>query len=126
MKMLIVRTNGKCEHVENTGLKSMQEAVGGYIEHVTINHEVSMFVNEEGRLNNLPINHFATLVYGSAHKTRETIHGDVVFTGATNEEGNETDVPDIVVEHFMEKMKSVEPRCTIMRFAPKGGASNEG
>lgn len=125
MKMLIVRTNGKCEHVDNTGLMSMQDAVGGYIEHVAINSEVSMFVNEEGRLLELPINHFATLVFASAYQTHDTIHGDVVFTGATDDEGNETDVPETVVAHFIEKMKSVEPKCTIMGFAPRGSASDE-
>lgn len=53
-------------------LDQLQKAVGGYIEQITLG-EGLLFVNEEGRLKNLPHNPNASLM------ARRDIVGDAVF-----------------------------------------------
>ena len=48
---------------ETFPLEQMQDIVGGYIEVVGLTDEVLMVVNEEGKLNNLPLNKEATKLF---------------------------------------------------------------
>lgn len=95
----LIRTNGKVEDVQVSGLKSMQEFVGGYIEALGVDEKkfgVSIYINEEGRLDELPINMTACLwlLQNSMYPALECpLHGDVLVLGATNDEGKETSVP---------------------------------
>lgn len=57
-------------------LKELQAIVGGYIEFIYFEHTI-MVVNEEGRLNNLPINDKATDIYFKRFGDRSAIVGDV-------------------------------------------------
>lgn len=63
-----IKTNGEITNVtpkNGTDYKyeELKEFVGGYIEIVPINDHEIMVVNEEGKLNNLPVNHIASLLY---------------------------------------------------------------
>lgn len=85
---------------ELSGLEAMQKVVGGYIELVpmTLNiagtqHEVSLFCNEEGKLEGLPLNRRATQMAGRNLRPGDYLAGDVFLTGAPDDDGNETDVP---------------------------------
>lgn len=59
--LAIVKEPGQAPRVEplfpNT-LEAFQEAVGGYIETVTICSDLVLIVNEEGRLRGLPFNEY--------------------------------------------------------------------
>ena len=44
-------------------LEWMQKQVGGYIETVSCNGPI-MIINEEGKINRLPVNTLATMIYG--------------------------------------------------------------
>jgi hypothetical protein len=55
-------------------LTELQEIVGGYIELVNLGNNQYMVVNEDGILQNLPLNHKATRLYGHS-----TIVGDVLI-----------------------------------------------
>lgn len=46
-------------------LEEVQKAVGGYIEVVNLNSGYIMVINEEGKLNGLPVNQKATDLWGS-------------------------------------------------------------
>ena len=46
-------------------LEELQKAVGGYIEVVSLKGGYIMVINEEGKLNGLPINQKATDLYGN-------------------------------------------------------------
>lgn len=58
-------------------LEELQQAVGGYIEIVHISNSQIAVLNEEGKLNNLPYNHIASLVFAMAG-IKDVALGDVV------------------------------------------------
>jgi hypothetical protein len=66
--------NGRVvETLPNGELDTLQKAVGGYIEPIRLSDKMTMWVNEEGMLQNLPVNMAASLMVG------HTILGDVVI-----------------------------------------------
>lgn len=61
-------------------LEELQRIVGGYIEIVYLNDRQVMVVNEEGKLNGLPVNSIATAAYQIARQyTNDFIVGDVLI-----------------------------------------------
>ena len=68
-------------------LSILQNAVGGYIEAVDLEDNLTMWVNEEGKLNGLPINAMATMLWEKHFGFTDVIVGDVIFTGGTGSEG---------------------------------------
>lgn len=76
----IIKTTGEVTEVEPAkgkyfSLEEMQIIVGGYIEVVRISNNEIMIVNEEGKLDNLPINKKATEI---ASIPGDVIVGDVL------------------------------------------------
>jgi hypothetical protein len=61
------------ESGEAFGLKELQKAVGGYIELVYLGNDKILVVNEEGLLENLPLNRKASTL------ARRPIVGNVVY-----------------------------------------------
>jgi len=75
----IIRTDGTREHLTNLSLESLQKEVGGYIELVRViieGEECTMYINEEGKVYNLPFNHEATILYDNPY---DIIVGNVVL-----------------------------------------------
>ena len=76
MAEIIKTTRERIEVTPKNGkyftLEEMQAVVGGYIEIVYLKDKL-MIVNEEGRLNRLPLNYLATKMYG-----KDFIVGDVL------------------------------------------------
>jgi hypothetical protein len=101
---LVIRANGngveKIDIVPNTGLASLQEAVGGYIEAVRLGNDAIMYINEEGLLQGLPRNGVATEMYHQFYPSilRQEIVGDVIICGVDPETGEERDYPEILGE----------------------------
>lgn len=58
--MHILRVDGTTEEMTDNSLEAMQKAVGGYIEEIGTKDGRIMIINEEGKLENLPFNKFAT------------------------------------------------------------------
>lgn len=87
-KAIVLTTGGKMEirelEVKNGTLwESLREVVGGDIERVKpmfLSRGLVMVVNEEGRLRDLPVNPFASLLYGT-HLHGTPIVGDVAILG---------------------------------------------
>jgi len=82
----IIKTNGEITDYFPTNkiefsLEELSSAVGGHIEIVTTMDEKHyMILNEEGKLNDLPINHKATEMFsGNKNGFRDMIVGDVVL-----------------------------------------------
>ena len=76
----LIRANGEVVEIEpkdkdSFTLDEMQRYVNGWIEVVYLASGDVMVVNEEGKLNELPINEKATELYGSI----DTIVGDVMI-----------------------------------------------
>lgn len=65
-------------------LEELQKAVGGYIEGIHLECGCIMFVNEEGKLNDLPLNQNATaLFWHSSGYTGDVIVGDAIVVAAS-------------------------------------------
>ena len=72
-------------------LATLQDAVGGWIQAVDVVGDMSIYLNEEGKILGLPINPVATsyfdATWGAGH---DVINGDVVFTGLPDSKGDTT------------------------------------
>jgi len=118
----LIRSNGEIEVFEKPlTLRNMQEAVGGYIEHVKVLDKIeagkfiytSMFVDEEGVLDRKPRNNKATEIYlrNAKEQIKRGVHnsifsdlnavfiaGDVIFfSGYTCEEVDELFISDLEI-----------------------------
>lgn len=91
MKALTVTTDGTVtENIfdNDTAYQTIRDGVGGYIEAVTIDFDITMWVHEEGKLLDLPHNKFAQQAWNRTHgEFSDYIVGDVVFTGGSDDEG---------------------------------------
>lgn len=111
MRALFIPVDGDVHVVDSDiTLSWLQEQVGGYIQPVYVAQvltdrgrrevDACVYVNEEGKLNGLPINpratDFCALAIGGWR--RDVIVGNVVVIGPPGPEGEETPVPDDVVD----------------------------
>jgi hypothetical protein len=77
------------EHEKNDDLLGqLQHACGGYVQAVDITGTLTMWVNEEGKLNGSAWNELATAIWHVVYGPTDTIFGTVVFTGGADEDGN--------------------------------------
>ena len=83
-----------------------QQVVGGWIEPVGIpSLGVTLYMNEEGLLQRLPLNSRVTFLWWfhvPEARQRAMLVGDAVIVGAPDADGNTTDVPAAIVSLFME------------------------
>lgn len=88
------------------GLSGMQAAVGGYIEIVDLGPLLaSLVLNENGKLEQKPINRRATLLFWllfPSIRHHDVIVGDVLIVGHPDSQGNTTDAPANVVKLLFE------------------------
>jgi hypothetical protein len=100
---LVVRADLTTELLDIAGdeLRKLQGAVDGLIQPVDID-SVTMYVNEEGLLRgDLSPNYLATILM-SELGYNSTIMGDVVFTGAPDEDGEITDLDQTSIVELTE------------------------
>lgn len=105
MNQALVLTNkGEFRDIdlEHDTLAALQEGVQGYVELVALSADLHMWVNEEGKLTDLPLNRFATSLYWAANphasEAGDYIVGDVVLTGGSDDEGETQGLPDKKME----------------------------
>ena len=93
-----VEWNYPLTRTELVSLADFQRVVGGWIEHVGLNEELALLVDEEGRVKHLPINRRATLLrrlYHEASRESPAIVGSAVLIGPPIEE-EFGDVPEML------------------------------
>ena len=98
---LQIASNGDVTELDisENSLKVLQTAVDGYIEAVDIFEDLTMWVNEEFLLRSEPDPNAIASVIFSMVGGSYAIHGTVVLTGGTDEEGNTLGLsPDIAEE----------------------------
>ncbi|MBD8478954.1 DUF3846 domain-containing protein [Microbacterium sp. CFBP 8794] len=86
-------------------LEDYQRAVGGWIEAVDIPElGVTMYVNEEGLIRDLPFNRRATFLWRfHVPQARDArLVGDIAVVGLTDEEGENTDMPSELWRRLLE------------------------
>lgn len=78
--------------------EQLRDSVGGLIEAVDLRPGLTIWVNEEGKLINLPFNVIGTHLWEKCFGVTDVIVGDCVFTGNSNDEGEteELSVPWVV------------------------------
>jgi len=90
MKAITIKSDGTVEVTKISGkLKSLQDAVGGYIEALYLADDLVMLVNEDGLMRQLPINKAASQVAVMAYAANgrdaaigsDRIVGDVLLVG---------------------------------------------
>lgn len=105
VKALLIKANPtEVSKVEVSNLDDYRKAVNGHIEHVMLNEGLSMYINEEGKLLDLPVNPTATLATMINSRIEDVICGDVLITCHLSpqgvRDGADYDVPAWAVDAF--------------------------
>jgi hypothetical protein len=89
-KAIVLSTEGTLSEIDldagNT-LKILQNAVGGWVQAVDFATDLTIWVHEEGKIINLPINSKATEIWTHFFGNTDLIAGNAVFTGGVDENG---------------------------------------
>ena len=97
MKAIVIKQDGTIENVEiESGLDSLQEAVGGMIEALQLTPEVHAYIDEEGKLKGKGVNVMASMLCKKLEiglMPGDMIVGDMILLG-TGTEGDSIDIPD--------------------------------
>ena len=106
MKVVIIPADAelpiRVDEVEpRIDLDFLQKQVDGYIEPIDFTleaKEVTMYVNEEGKLQGLPYNARATFLAADSIMDFDYVAGDVVIVGPVDDEGEDTSLTEAQVE----------------------------
>jgi hypothetical protein len=95
-KVLSITTDNTVEikEVDSIEYETLYEAVNGLVELVSINDDIDMWLNEEGKLIGLEPNILATLLFNKAFPTKDIIMGNIIITGGADDEGNTVGLSD--------------------------------
>jgi hypothetical protein len=80
-------------------LENLQTFVGGYIEAIRVNDSITIWINEEGKLIELPPNFYLTNQDGQAY---DIVVGDVLIAG-TDHEGETVSLTDEEIKEIQER-----------------------
>lgn len=97
-KALVITTAGAVEVIEEISLKVLQGKVGGWVQAVDLKPNLTLWCNEEGKMNGLAVNDFATELWESVYGATDIIVGDVVLTGGADDEGETLGLTDNQIE----------------------------
>lgn len=100
-KAIVVTPEGSVEEIDfsEDSLTVLQTAVGGWVQAVEMFPTLTLWVNEEGKLNNLPYNIYASKMWEQRFGVgTDIIVGNAVFTGGGDEEGDTLGLSDEQVE----------------------------
>lgn len=108
-KALAITTIGEVKILDLTdkALEQLQEAVGGWVQAIDLSDEMSLWCNEEGKMNNLPHNPFGQAFWEMAYGRTDYIVGNVVLTGGVDDEGETIGLTDYQIAEAMTTHASV-------------------
>ena len=115
---VVIKADGTLERLDlsesEQELKSLQNAVGGYVQVIELEDDFTMWVNEEGKLLNLPVNEIATVIWEVRFGLdTDIICGDVVFTGGMDEDGETLTISEANVQRLAELVEGLKSTRTI-------------
>jgi hypothetical protein len=74
--------------LETESYEQLRDAVGGLIQCVDLRDDLTIWVNEEGKLiNGMEVNVIGTHLYEKSYAMTDVIMGNIVVTGAPDDEG---------------------------------------
>ena len=95
--------------IEEDSLKKLQGAVGGWVQAVDLRDDLTLWCNEEGKLvEGMMPNVIGTHLYEKNFGVLDVIMGDIVFTGGTDDEGDNLSLPrpwQLQLEELAEKLR---------------------
>jgi len=99
MRAITITSNNIVTEIETDGgYEFIRDFIGGWIEGGSIYNEGevigTMYMDEEGKLMNLPLNEIATAVYNNNRSYYDNILGDVIIFGNCDNNGYDTGVTD--------------------------------
>ena len=86
----------------------LNTAVAGYIQAVELDEElagITIWVNEEGKLDRLPYNQKATYLWEKSYGFTDVICGTAVLTGGSDDEGETLPLTDVQVAQILALLK---------------------
>lgn len=96
--------------LEVDSLTQLQEAVGGLVQAADLHDDLTLWCNEEGKLiNGMQPNVIATHLWEKSFGMTDIIMGDVVFTGGTDDEGDNLALPHpwlVQLEELARKLRN--------------------
>jgi hypothetical protein len=109
MKALVLKTNNTIQVEEDTeefvSYATLSRAVGGMIEAVTLPSGLTLWVNEEGKMDGLPVNDYATKLFTSAFGSGiDIIVGNAIITGGADDEGETLGLTDEQVAELVDNI----------------------
>lgn len=108
--MIVITMSGNISVQDNNGYQSLVRVVGGNIEAVSVGSDAVMYLNEEGKLQGLDVNHIATALYRDAIDTLDIIVGNVCIVGNDGGE-NDVDVP----LSYLDKAKKIKDSSDVLQ-----------
>ena len=118
---LQVKTTGEVTELDlsSDSLQTLQTAVGGWVQAIDLASDLSMWCNEEGKLNSLPHNPYAQFMWDEVFGAHtDYLVGDIVLTGGTDSEGETIGLTqeqvDIMKLTVAKVQKFVEPSITLI------------
>ena len=109
-KAVIIKTDSTKELVEftnETSYKTLSSAVGGYIQSIDFDDTITLWCNENGKLDDLPQNPVATAFWVEKFGLTDYVVGDVIFTGGTDDEGQTLGLSDEQVLRLLDFNRTV-------------------
>jgi hypothetical protein len=82
----------------------LNTAVAGWIQAVELSEDlegITLWVNEEGKMNGLPYNQKATYLWEKSYGFTDVIVGTAVLTGGTDDEGETLPLTDVQVAEIL-------------------------
>jgi hypothetical protein len=79
---------------------ALSNAVDGWYQAVDINETLTMWMNEEGKIDGLPFNAIATKLFQARFGMVDIIMGNAVLTGGADDEGDTIGLTDEQVQQF--------------------------
>jgi hypothetical protein len=89
-------------------LDDFQKIVKGNVQAIDLRDDLTLWINEEGKLDQLPYNHSATLIWEAIFgKGTDIIVGNAFFTGGVDDNGNTLGISDEAL-FFLKKTLATE------------------
>lgn len=99
---LRIDPDGTVTVLPDASYESIRDGVGGWIEAAPTDESLTLWVNEEGKINGLPLNPLGHALWGEVDiygciAAGDWLAGPCVITGPPDDDGNSTAVPDWVL-----------------------------
>ncbi len=117
----------RLQQIERHDVNAYRQIVGGNLEVATLDRPLAaMYLNEEGKLNRMRVNHRATTlawVHNSAFRGTDVIVGSALIVGPPNRHGDDTSAPEDLVDLLTNTSRYRVQMWT--RSEPRWGSDNQ-